>query len=495
MPGPTDSRIEAVRARADAELQKALLGLDPDDYTDNTSNFDVFIYSVRLLFIEEAAELLRAGTDFNTFKRDLRSLAQQIVGDYTRLSTNREMTKKERRGLGCPKEPDEVVSVVTADKWDLYIPSILIPSKKNAVRRRLRMTVGEQIPFWHRQATAKFGWHRPPSPRPQRFAVKESLRHLGEADKPTMDSGFWRRLRKEFLEHATDDPGLTAQWQARFGKWALKEGAHPSPRAHPRPARRFKKTAKEGGAVLPDVGFSGGTEPWQQACVTFDTEPWERWLNRLRVPEYNCQPLGSPIAVTQAEWERMTESVKSLSEVRGEFSKIAHDEWEKQRETGKPLASLLSELGLSIDADGSKPFKWLQDAEIKHVFKESARLCADIALGVEKVEGAAERGRQQVEHDMSNSKGAANLAVPIREVPTPSLSRRDQEVHNAVGRSNFHNLTNSEIMRDANLGRKLKKEYKLQSGTDATKTCLDRIRRAKGYPLSRAITNKRSGEQ
>jgi hypothetical protein len=60
---------------------------------------------------------------------------------------------------------------------------------------------------------------------------------------------------------------------------------------------------------------------------------------------------------------------------------------------------------------------------------------------------------------------------------------------------NFNSLTNGDIMRDANIRRQLRKEHSLKIGEDATKSCLDRIRRAMGYPLSRNITNKRSTPQ
>jgi len=88
----------------------------------------------------------------------------------------------------------------------------------------------------------------------------------------------------------------------------------------------------------------------------------------------------------------------------------------------------------------------------------------------------------------------ATSPIPAQEI-TKSLSKRDQDVHDAVGASNFESLTNTEIMRDRNLGRKLKRDLKLKLGADATKACFDRIRRSKGYPLSRTITNKRSAEK
>ena len=73
-----------------------------------------------------------------------------------------------------------------------------------------------------------------------------------------------------------------------------------------------------------------------------------------------------------------------------------------------------------------------------------------------------------------------------------SLSKRDQAVHTAVGEMNFKTLTNTDTMRDPNIGKQLRKDHKLEAGTDATKSCLDRIRRAKDYPLSREIAKKRS---
>jgi hypothetical protein len=76
-----------------------------------------------------------------------------------------------------------------------------------------------------------------------------------------------------------------------------------------------------------------------------------------------------------------------------------------------------------------------------------------------------------------------------------SLSERDTGVYKIVGEENFRNLTNAEIMRDRTIGSQLKNICKLKSGEDATKACLDRIRRAKGYPLSRDITNKRSTQK
>ncbi len=71
------------------------------------------------------------------------------------------------------------------------------------------------------------------------------------------------------------------------------------------------------------------------------------------------------------------------------------------------------------------------------------------------------------------------------------LSDRDTRVRNAIGRESFLNRTNAEITRDANV-KKLLRAEKLEAGTDAAKNCLDRIRKAERYPLSREIVEKRS---
>lgn len=72
------------------------------------------------------------------------------------------------------------------------------------------------------------------------------------------------------------------------------------------------------------------------------------------------------------------------------------------------------------------------------------------------------------------------------------LSERDAGVHRIVGADNFRNLTNADIMNDRKLAQQLRAECNLQPRADATKSCLDRVRRAMGYPLSKKISQRRS---
>jgi hypothetical protein len=73
-----------------------------------------------------------------------------------------------------------------------------------------------------------------------------------------------------------------------------------------------------------------------------------------------------------------------------------------------------------------------------------------------------------------------------------ALSETDRKVNEIVGEQNFRTLTNAEIMSTRGLRQRLREGVQLSPSTDATKSCLDRIRRAQGYPLSREIANRRS---
>jgi len=84
--------------------------------------------------------------------------------------------------------------------------------------------------------------------------------------------------------------------------------------------------------------------------------------------------------------------------------------------------------------------------------------------------------------------GKAPASAPKGSQP---LSERDVRVHDAIGRERFCSLTNAEIMRDTNVKKPLRAEG-LEPGGEAAKRCLDRIRNAKSYPLSREVSKKRA---
>ena len=90
------------------------------------------------------------------------------------------------------------------------------------------------------------------------------------------------------------------------------------------------------------------------------------------------------------------------------------------------------------------------------------------------------------------SVGGKNAAEPAKRSGT--LSDRDMQIHDVVGGERFRTLTNAEIMKDATVKKRLRADFDLEPGGDAAKRCLDRIREAKGYSLSREVTKKRAAQ-
>lgn len=129
-------------------------------------------------------------------------------------------------------------------------------------------------------------------------------------------------------------------------------------------------------------------------------------------------------------------------------------------------------------------------------------------------DGAVERDRHQtltltireLPNDLSYERAALRLAAieSVVQATMPvvganaarstkrghSLSDRDQRLHEAIGKENFCTLTNAEIMRDAKV-KKLLRAEKLEPSSDAAKSCLNRIREANAYPMSREVSQKR----
>jgi len=191
MAGRTDSPITVARARADAELKKALSGLNLDDFSTSTSAFYVFIDRVKDLFNEEAAELVRTRTEFATFKRDVLGLREQIMDEYTKAPPRRKMTKRERRRLERPMPIDERLSVVPIDRWDLFAPMTLLPNKKYGVREELKRVLGDQLSYWLREAARQFDGQRPAADhRPSNEAdIAESIATETKKSTPVAGDG------------------------------------------------------------------------------------------------------------------------------------------------------------------------------------------------------------------------------------------------------------------------------------------------------------------
>ena len=94
-------------------------------------------------------------------------------------------------------------------------------------------------------------------------------------------------------------------------------------------------------------------------------------------------------------------------------------------------------------------------------------------------------------HTEISNQANLELRKNVRGRERSGLSLREVGVHDAVGPERFRTLTNGDIRREPALKKRLLHDFKL--GTpDAAKACLDRIRHAKGYPLSMQIMKHRS---
>ena len=256
-PGPRDSPIDVARRRSDAELKKAFSTLKPHDFGSSVPVFHDFTDSVKLLFNEEATELLHTSADLVTFKRDVCRLFEKIVNEYTRAFSQK-MMKRQRRLLERPMSVDDRLPYPPNDKWDLFAPAGLLPDKKHAVRKELRRVLGQELPYWLHDAR-EFDRHRPPSSK-----------------SGAMPTDFWDNLRLGFMtlreecaiDARTAPAGrLTAIWTAvpQPGRWRLnywngKDGSGV--------AVRFGWHAQSAATRL---GFKGSDE----AAVHF-------WLDRVK---------------------------------------------------------------------------------------------------------------------------------------------------------------------------------------------------------------------
>jgi hypothetical protein len=283
---PTDSPIAAARARADAELKKALSGLDPNDFSSSVPAFYAFIDSVKLLFNEEGTELLHAATNSAAFKPDLLRLRERIVDEYIKAPPSRRLTKRQRRLLERPVDVDKRSPVEPFDKWDLFAPTGLLPNKKHDVRKELRRVLGEQLSYWLREASAQF--ERLRTSADHRPLLAATLKPGGREAGKMAESEFWRDIEARFRAiqsrkvpiHGVPwhDDSLYAVWLASGwsdtgDQWRL-DGANHTVKVN------FRWLAERAAVEL---GHPGG-----RSGVVF-------WLDLLKrdSPNYKCAGSGS----------------------------------------------------------------------------------------------------------------------------------------------------------------------------------------------------------
>jgi hypothetical protein len=192
-----------------------------------------------------------------------------------------------------------------------------------------------------------------PDPTGNQYPAETVSQLIAEAAEA--GSKFWNGLRKDFLEHAGRFRDLWAQWRARFGVWV--------------PGWESKEVGWDDIQsscydLLNAVTRNAITRvPTPAIRTAKETEPWTIWLDFMRVAG-KCEPTGSPISVSALEWEA---GVKS----------------------GKPLAEVQRELGLSTSDEVGAPYAWVQDVRVEQVFQASADFCEVLASHAYEAESRA----------------------------------------------------------------------------------------------------------
>ncbi|MDX2151417.1 MAG: hypothetical protein SFV54_11840 [Bryobacteraceae bacterium] len=202
-----------------------------------------------------------------------------------------------------------------------------------------------------------------------------------------------------------------------------------------------------------------------------------------------------------AETELTDEVVKWISKfLKKSYDAERTEDWERclfaagDRQLGNPLDLPIPESPSIADVRAA--------LAARGIIEDSPDEC-----GVQTLNMAMRELPEELPHDRAALRLAALESVIDAAVPNVggdvasrppkrqrSLSDRDQRVRKAIGAERFRSLTNAEIMRDANAKKVLRAEG-LEAGSDAVKSCLDRIRKADGHLLSRDIVKKRSQSQ
>jgi hypothetical protein len=203
-----------------------------------------------------------------------------------------------------------------------------------------------------------------------------------------------------------------------------------------------------------------------------------------------------------ADTELTSEVVKWLSKfLKNSYEGRCAEDWQRclfavaDRQLGSPLGLSVPQSPAAADARMALTSKGVIEASTEEPSDQDVYLVLALTL-------------RELPHDLSYDQAALRLAAlkAVVETVVPvvgrnvisrlpkgrrSLSSRDQRLHKGIGAERFRTLTNAEIMKEAS-PKKLLRVEGLDRRSDAAKRCLDRIRKAEGYPLSRDITKKRT---
>jgi hypothetical protein len=204
-------------------------------------------------------------------------------------------------------------------------------------------------------------------------------------------SQFWRERQTEFEKYQQQFRDLKARWYVSGQTWWLQCGESSEGSLNP-PQQAldvFKAIARTIVAGWTDIRAEIASKPYPR--VAANAEPWEVWLDFMRVREWGFRVTGRT-RCNEYEWDAGVKDGRALNAVRKELKYTTGDE-DRNLYRRLPNGSLkrlsAKELKGKWSEDLQKYYHWLEDGVIEHVFESSARFCEDLAARAFESEAAA----------------------------------------------------------------------------------------------------------
>jgi hypothetical protein len=413
------ARIESARLRANRELEQARKEHPPDDLT--TSRWDlcalyVYILNIFRAFTREACGLGKKrvwGVDYIRSQADefLRKLTIQANFEKG-LDRFRDRTSSLTEGCGDLKQAVKA-AFEKSEEWKEYENELLEVAELQATPEATAdaSKAGTDASLTPRkdgeaQPNIVAGGAGEPRAVPA-LAPNSGPQISTERETTVPDSTFWKERRDDFQRYVPRFHDFWPRWRVKFKKWIVWWDPAPDG-LHDRRECLMILNAIARSAItrIPDC---------QEAS---STEPWIRWFDFMR-HQHRCEPCGSPIGVSELEWEA---GVK----------------------IGRPLIEVRRELQLSTFDDPGPPIEWIQDEYIKSGFQASADFCEELAARAFEAEelkralpveplcnagpGQAAGSPQQPEGGVSVPPVTADGIKPVREDVERALNQGNRKL-------------------------------------------------------------------
>jgi hypothetical protein len=205
-------------------------------------------------------------------------------------------------------------------------------------------------------------------------------------------SQFWRERQAQFEKYQPQFQELKAHWYVSGQTWWLQCGESSEGILNPlqQALDVFKAIARTIVAGWTDIRAEIASKPYPR--VTANAEPWEVWLDFMRVRGWGFRITAANTRCTEREWDAGVKDGKALNAVRKDLKYTYGDE-DRNVYRRLPNGSLkrlsAKELKGKWSEDLQKYYHWLEDGVIEHVFESSARFCEDLAARAFESEAAA----------------------------------------------------------------------------------------------------------